>query len=200
MKPADIFLMIKKASYTKTGDDVDWTITEADGRTWLLFEESTTKRDWIINFNFPRKLYKFQKHPLLIHGGYGKSWKSANDTIMAEATKHEDLIIAGWSFGGAMAVLAAEDYYYRTGRKATVVTFGAPKVAGCKRTADFLRSCGDFTQYADECDAIPLLPPFPGYHQINKTKVGGPFCILKWKDAEYYHCNYDKEEYGDKDI
>lgn len=200
MKPSTLFEMIKYGQYTKSGDAVDWAITTAEGRTWLLFQDSKDKRDWINNFKFRRKLYKDQENTLIVHGGYGKAYKSANDVIMAEAVKYDNLAIAGWSFGGAMALLAAEDYHYRTGRKPEVVTFGAPKVAGTKSTANYLRSCGEYFQYADANDPVPLMPPFPGFHHVNKIKVGGPFCILEWKDADYYHTHYDEEDYNDKDL
>lgn len=200
MTPNELFKLIQGAQYRKSGDDVDWTIEIHEGRAWLLFQGSNSKRDWINDFRFPRKLYKNQEHPLLIHRGFGDAYKSANDTIMAEAVRYDNLVIAGWSFGGAMALLAAEDYNYRTGRMPEVVTFGSPKAAGSRRTANYIKTCGYFTQYADVCDPVPLMPPFPGFKHINKVKVGGPFCILKWKDADYYHTNYDKEEYDDQTV
>lgn len=49
--------------------------------------------------------------------------------------------VCGWSYGGAMAVLAAEDFNFRTGNNAGVVTFGAPKPLWGRKTWQYIKSC-----------------------------------------------------------
>lgn len=200
MRPWELFQLIKETEYEKTGDDVDFKVLKIDGRAILLFEESTTKRDWQINFNFPRKLYKKQQRWLFVHRGYGNAWKSANDKIMKyfiQAVNETDKmpLIAGWSFGGAMAQLAAEDFNFRTGKRAEVVTFGSPKVAGDYRTANTIFESGKFAQYANVNDIVPLCPPLPFFHSIDKVKCGGPFRIKELFNPQVHHQNY-----GNKDI
>lgn len=198
----DLFKLIQDTEYKTAGDDVDYQVTFIEGRPALLFQESTTKRDWENNFNFPRKLYKKQERWLRVHRGFGQAWKSANDEIMAEFFKAVEIadatpIIAGWSFGGAMAILAAEDFNYRYKKWPEVVTFGAPKVAGDLWTASTIYSCGNFIQYANVNDVVPLCPPLPGFHHINKVKCGRPFRLLQLFKPEIHHCNYgDLTIYG----
>lgn len=202
MQPWDLFKLIQDTEYDTAGDDIDYKVIVKDGRAVLLFQESTTKRDWINNFNFPRKLYKDQDRWLLIHRGYGNAWRSANDKIMAEFIKTSEAVggvplIAGWSFGGAMALLAAEDFNYRTGSRPDVITFGAPKVAGDLWTQETIYECGNFAQYADRNDVVPLCPPFPWFHHIQKIKVDKRGCITCLFHPEIYHYKYsDLTIYG----
>lgn len=202
-KPWELFKIIEEASFSTVGDELDYVITEIDGRPALIFEESRQRRDWENNFDFVVSLYKNGQHPMKVHRGFGNVWKSANDRIMADfiaACKDNDKtpLIAGWSFGGAMAVLAAEDFNFRTGRQPFVVTYGAPCVVGNKKTRDYIKSCGVFWQFVNRNDCVPLMPPLPWYHQINKVKVGEKFCIVKLFKPTVYHTNYhDKDIYSE---
>lgn len=89
-----------------------------------MFQESRGVDDWITNFSFPVKPYKNQENKLLFHGGYVEAWKSANDRIMADLIGMSNcnpdyaVEISGWSLGGALAVIAAEDFYFRTKKEA----------------------------------------------------------------------------------
>lgn len=205
MQPWDLFKLIKDTKYDTAGDDIDYKVIVKDGRAVLLFQESTTKRDWQNNFDFPRKLYKDQDRWLLIHRGYGDAWRTANDKIMTELKAAAEIapgvpLIAGWSFGGAMAQLAAEDFNYRTNIRPDVVTFGAPKVAGDIKTRNVIRSCGNFAQYANVNDVVTICPPLPWFYHINKIKVGQPGCISNLFNPEVYHCEYGNPAiYGGKE-
>lgn len=200
MQPWDLFTLIAQAEYTKIGDDLDYTVKEIEGCAYLLFQCSATDEDWKNNFAFVRKVYKDQENTMLVHGGYAKVWKSGNDQVMKEfieAVKRnpdQQPVIAGWSFGGAMSVLAAEDFHYRTGIKAKVVTFGGPKVAGSIKTKKYLASIGMFSQYTERNDVVPLMPPLPWFHQINTIKIGDKFCIARLFSPQNYHTRYDHEE------
>lgn len=199
MKPEELYELIKKTEYTKSGDDVDWAVVVDDFEkvVRLLFEESTTKRDWHNNFDFPVKIYKRQESCMLIARGWGNAWKSCNDLVMDALIKekqvHKDyrVEICGWSYGGAMSVLAAEDYCYRTHDKASVITFGAPKPLWGRKTWKYMSGCvTNAMQYAHVNDVVPLCIPLPGYKMINKVKVGSDFCILKLFRGDIYHCCY----------
>lgn len=204
VRPWEVYEMIKTAKYTKSGDDVDWTVIVDENfkHVWLVFEESTTKRDWQNNFKFPVKLYKNQESCIRAASGWGDAWKSCNDLIMnefiAEVNAHPDFspAICGWSYGGAMALLAAEDFHYRTGKKPAVVTFGAPKPLWGRKTKKYVKSCCGFTaQYEHVNDVVQFMPPLIGYTRIDTDKCGSGFCVAKLFDAEKYHCLY-----GDKNI
>lgn len=203
MKPWDLFDIVADADYETIGDDLDYQIVEIEGAAALVFQQSVSRRDWINNFDFIKKPYKNQRNHMLVHRGYARVWKEVNDQVMAEfieAAKNTDKqpFVMGWSFGGAMSVLAAEDFYYRTGVKPMVVTFGAPKVAGDKKTRNYIASCGDFFQYADRNDCVPLMPPMPWFKQINKISVGGKFNLFELFNPVKNHTSYgDKTRYGE---
>ena len=196
MKDNELYKLIINTSYTKVGIDVDYAILKKEDATYLLFQETTTKIDWKINFQFWAKPYKNQKNPMLIHRGYVKAWKSCNDEIMNTTIKavaennHKPLIIAGWSYGGAMAILAMEDYFFRTGLKPQVITFGGPKIIAplAFRTKRYLKSCMDTKGkfYCHRSDIVPMIPPF--YQALNKKKLGK--CNLKLFFTGRGHCVY----------
>lgn len=197
---ADLFKLIQIEDYKTTGDCVDYCIKTYEGSSMirLMFQCSNGVEDWKNNFNFPKKPYKQAKNILWYHGGYCKAWKSANDTIMeeliVELSKHPSYTveISGWSLGGAMAVMAAEDFNFRTGEFVQLVTYGAPKVIWGHWTKRRVKeSCAGIYQFANINDLVPCQPPFPGYYHANKIKVGDEkWSLKKWLNPEVYHCLY----------
>lgn len=206
-RPWEVFDMIKNTAYIKSGDDVDWAVMVDDTYhyVWLIFQESRgsfTGPDWKNNFRFPAKLYKKQDSCMLVHRGYGDAWKSCNDEVMKAFIKLTESYpdctpaICGWSYGGAMALLAAEDFFYRTHKRAGVITFGAPKPLFGKKTFKYVRSCVQFVyQWTHVNDCVPLLPPFLGYRRLEANYCSSGFCIIKLFRPDIYH-----QIYGDKDI
>lgn len=197
MKPYDLFNLIKKTKYSTVGDDVDYYIQvcEEEKIIRLLFEETTNKRDWINNFNFPIKPYKKQQNTLWVARGWAKAYKSAKDVIMAELIaeykKHTNykIEIAGWSYGGAMAILAAEDFYFRTNKKVELITFGAPKPLFGKKTKKYVLSCcKEIKQYTHKSDIVPLCPPLFGYKDLSKIKIGKFNFFNLFKPTKYHTC------------
>ena len=207
MKPDELFNYIKSIPhdhFITSGDNVQWIIkTDTKEKVIrLIFEESADKADWKNNFNFPVKIYKKQESCMLVARGWGNAYKSCNDVIITALCRTVSLIpdydvhICGWSFGGAMSLLAAEDFYYRTGKKASVFTYGAPKpLWGCK-TKKYVRSCVHVVkQWTHINDCVPLMPPLPGYTRIATDKIGKDFCILKLFQPNIYH-----QIYGDSTL
>lgn len=203
-RPWDIFNMICSTQFKTSGDDVDWCVTVDDEShtVWLIFKESNSKRDWKNNFRFPVKVYKKQESCMRVASGWGNAWKSCNDEIMdafIKVTKeyeHYSPAICGWSYGGAIALLALEDYHFRTKRYAHLITFGAPKPLWGRKTQEYVRRCGFVEkQYANINDVVPLLPPLPGYRRLNTFNCGkGRRGLRELFHPEIYHCIYGKEE------
>lgn len=200
IEPYKLFEKIKNANYQTSGDCVDWTI-EVDyleKTITLFFEASKQKRDWINNFNFPVKIYKNQQSCLRVARGWGRAYKSCNDEIMKELIKKVkenpdyEIRICGWSYGGAMSLIAAEDFYFRTKKKPYVITFGAPKPLWGRKTKNYVLSCvNDVKQYAHINDLVPYLPPsLFGYKHLVKNKLGIGFSFFKLFKPQVYHCLY----------
>lgn len=206
MMPFDLFNAMQEFEYFNSGDDVDWLlfISDIEKVIYLFFQPTRTKRDWENNFNFPVKVYKNQKSCIKASRGWGDAWKSCNDEIMEVTIKavdqnpDYDFIISGWSLGGAMSVLAAEDFYYRTGKNPTLITFGSPKPCFGLKTAKYIKKCcnGKVLQYADRNDIVTYLPPFPGFSHVKRVTIGEKFSIKKLLDPTIYHCIYgDADRY-----
>ncbi|MCR5612194.1 lipase family protein [Treponema sp.] len=201
MKPWELWNEIYNAEYTVSGDGVDWTVKVYDDEkiVRLLFQGSNDSHDWINNFNFPIRPYKKQENTLWVASGWAKAYTSCNDIVMQKfievvneyCGKNYSIEICGYSFGGALALLAAEDFYFRTQKKVSVITFGAPKPLFGKKTFDYVNSCvTSATQYAHVNDMIPYLVPFYGYRMLNKVKVGDGFCLFKLFNTNKYHLIY----------
>ena len=200
MKPNELFDLVFDISYKNVGDDVDYCIFVKEEKIYLAFEGSRTKRDWQNNLNFPRKIYKKQYSCLKAARGWGDAYKSCNNIVMEELISVMDdypffpVVIIGHSYGGAMAVLAAEDLHYRTRTMPSVITFGAPKCLFGNKSKKYVKSCCvEITQYQHVHDIVPRMPPFSGYHSVNVKWVGKD----RWKFWEifkpYYHVSYGDE-------
>lgn len=203
MEPWELFGMIKGIEHKKfntSGDDVNWLVKVNKGTKTvsLIFEESCGSTDWKNNLNFPAKLYKNQQSCIRAARGWGNAYKSCNDIIMSSFIKavtdnpSYKIEICGWSYGGAMAILAAEDFYFRTHIKPRVITFGAPKPIFGRKSKKYILSCvKEMQQYSNVNDLVVYMPPLPGYKRLSTNKVGGRFSLLKLFKPSVYHCIYD---------
>ena len=200
MKRQDLFKLIKTSEYNKTGLDVDYLVyvVPEEKAVYLLFAGSNSKIDWKIDFNFPLKPYKRQTTCLMVHRGFVKAWKSANDKIIEEFADivnfHPgyEVYVAGWSYGGAMAILAGEDYFYRTGKKARLITYGAPKILSGNKSKEYVASCfRTVEQYGQYNDIVTHVATF--YKHVKIKRCGDKFNLIKMlKNIKYYHCNYHR--------
>lgn len=198
MKPSDIFKFIKQTKYKTVGYDVQYAIFSLEKETLIIWEESTSKEDWKTNFDFPIRPYKNQQNTLWYHRGWAKAYKSARDEFLkdiADCSNTENFRIYGWSYGGAMSQISAEDVkFHYPNSHIEVVTFGSPNPLFGRKTKKFVKSCiADCKQYANRNDLVTVMPPLPGYKQVNKIKVGKKFNLIEFFKPKIYHANYDDE-------
>lgn len=199
MRPEELYRTITTSIFIKVGRDVDYLITpnREDKTIYVFFQGSTSSIDWITNFTFPVEVYKHQDNTMFCHRGYVQAWKSCNDAIMDKLfifiNLYQDYKVhfVGHSFGGAMCQLAAEDFYYRSGFKAKVTSFGSPKIFFGKKSVEYIKGIADFIEYANHNDIVSYCIPLPGYKHINSKKIGERFSIFKVFNAIKYHLNYD---------
>ena len=198
MEPNKLYNKLLTLKYTKSGDDVDWCVFIEDA-VYLAFQQTTSSRDWQVNFNFPVKLYKNQESCIKVARGWGDAYKSCNDEIMQKLlvahNEHPDLdvVICGWSYGGAMAIIASEDFYFRYKLKPSVITFGAPKPLFGYKTRKYVLSCVKHSeQFSHRSDVVTLLPPVFGYKVLNRVWIG-KFNLINLFKPDIYHCVYGSE-------
>lgn len=202
MKDSEIFLYIKSKK--------DWNIIktkkhelnykiERNGNTLTLyFEDSNGKKDWKDNLFFLPvfvKAYKKCLNHLIVHVGFKNEYHSGNDQIMKELIDEyhnhqtDKVIIAGWSNGAAMSMLAAEDFFFRTGIKPTVVNFGCPMVCFDKLSAQYIKDCcEEVREYCNNNDVVTKVPLF--FEHVNKIAVGDEYKFKKLFDPWNYHQAY----------
>lgn len=165
------FYQVTHGPWSTTGDDVQYRI-EANGKLGrLFFQCSRSDADWKNNLNFPALPYKRMSEKWYVHGGFLKAWKSCRDSI-AQKVEHFDVLeIYGYSIGGAMAVLAHEDFVFSNGILPNTVTFGCPNVLWGKTINRF----DNVLNYRVRGDIVGMLPPtWLGYHVPGTTKMMGP--------------------------
>lgn len=180
MKYNELFKMVEHGSYTtlKNGLDYKIVLDNDEKIIYLTFQGTQGFLDAIYDIIFVSvKLYKKQDNNFKIHFGFKSAWKSDgnNDTIESELIEAKNLYsdykvwICGHSYGGAMALLAAEDYFYRTGEKADkLVTWGCPKILANAESQRYFSGCvGSIVQFENINDPIPKVVPF--YRQISET-------------------------------
>lgn len=187
--------------YEKAGNDVDYKIVLKKDKEELdvFFLGSNSKADWKNNFNFPVKVYKKQESCILAHRGFVKAFKSANDEIF---DKIEEMLLKskvdisktkvcfiGHSFGGAMAVLSAEDFWFRFRVKPNVYTYGSPRVLFGNKSKNYVRSCiNEIVQFSHRNDIVTYVPPM--YKHVEEMKIG-KFYLKGLFNPQKYHLIYD---------
>ena len=170
----------------------------------ILFQQTYEKSDWLVNFDFPKKIYdEFtfdgQVIQLKAHGGWVTMWLVLQDIIRdkvkALLDKHPDYYIEifGWSLGSGIAQLCAEDIYFKFNKKPYLYTYGSVKPFFGKKTYNYVKTCCEACyNFYDHCDIVGYMVPFLGWRAIKHVKVKlERFCITKLFNPMKYHTKYD---------
>ena len=190
------FTEIKKyKGYKKIGNDLDYAVIITDNSVILQFEESTTNTDWKNNFDFLPARLKLDNSYIWTTRGYKRAYNSTpifEFRIACKKYPEYKRIIRGWSFGSAMAKIAAV-HFTLTASLDELTTFGDVK---CFLNPFIkLNNIKRIRQYVTPNDLVTWCVPF--YHRTNKCTVGDKFSFKKIFKTEYYHTNYDKYDYSD---
>lgn len=170
---------------TMIGDDV-WCWIKRDGDAAEVgFQSTATVRGVFIDITFPKMIYKDEPEKWLVHRGFGKSFKTAIDSIAETLNGVKTLRVYGYSKGGAYAILMHEWATF-AGLDVRTFTFGAPAII--KRPSKAIKArfsnlynisiCGDW------CTLIACLI---GYSHVGqRVRLGNPRLDL-WNN---YHVKY----------
>lgn len=175
----DLFNLIKDSSYKTVYGNCDYLIKIIDNNLiYVLFEESHQKLDWIYNFLYiPIKVnaYHDMKETLKVTLGFIIEYKGARASILIDVDDaitqvknngyEPKIICSGWSHGGSICQLAAEDISYKFyGNKLTIkpdiISFGGSKVFYGKDTLNTVNSrLGKVILFQRQGDWVPNCPP-----------------------------------------
>jgi len=131
----ELFKECVRGPWVTTGLDVQYRIVKkAAGYTLVVFQGSSSKIDWRLNFSTWVKPYRDMPVRWRAHAGFLKGYKSCRNEIMAAIAGDEQIIVTGYSLGGAYAQCLHEDIRFNFPQaKVRTVVFGAPRVVWMSR-------------------------------------------------------------------
>ena len=176
----------------------------------IYFKETCTKRQWLVDFDFPTKYYdSFQYNgkdiQLKVARGWGKMYAALKWYIRRELQELivnyglKEIEIIGWSLGSALAQLCAQDLYFNFNLKAHVFTFGSVKPWYGKNKAmrEYLKDCyKECYNFYDWNDIVGYMVCLPGYFALNRIIIKQDKKSF-WKlfNPYKYHTEYFKADY-----
>ena len=155
-----------------TGLDIQYRVVKQGKHAFLYLQGSMSRSDWNLNFNFWIEPYKDMPSPWKAHRGFVKAWKSARDEIFKAVGKPDTLTISGYSHGGALAILAYEDFTFH-GVYTMGCAFGAPRVVWMPSKVVAARF-DLLTRIRTRGDLVTKVPPWiMGYRHVGFDKPFG---------------------------
>lgn len=170
--------------------DTEWAIKRGKDYIVITFKGSTSNLDWRQNFRFWYAPYKDMPKKWFAHAGFVAKWKSIQPAVMAavgKAVVRGDFIrFAGYSQGGALAVLAHEDAVFNyPDTVVTTITFGAPRVIAFGH--NIKDRFDELFQFQHRGDLVPHVPPWIfGYHHVGDKVKQGKFSFNFTKNHMRY--------------
>ena len=174
-----LFNELNGDGWTTSGLDVQYKVVDG----MLMFQCSNGQSDWIHNFNAVADVYKDSDIPFTGHEGFIELWQS----IRHDIEKLNFHSIAGYSQGGALAVLAHENYYHRFGFEPDcTITFGCPPSI-IDPTPELSIRFSNLVNWHNPRDLVYLIPQIIGFQHMGhsyslrqpaKRPAGCP--LLRW--------------------
>lgn len=118
MELKELFLVIQNSTDYREdpdGSELNWKYLRDDENKllFILVQETKTKKDWLYNFLFIPRIYKYYGQRVIVHSGwYRLARKLATfilyDMYYGELKPYTDyqIVFTGWSAGAAVAQLA----------------------------------------------------------------------------------------------
>ena len=177
---SQLFLACLQIPYQSVGVSANYALKREGNILYFFFEGSDGGNDWKNNLDFPAKAYKrMGKTTWFAHRGFLKVWKEIEPFIAREiADKYiQKIVIAGYSHGGALAMLCHEYvWYHRPDLRKSLegYGFGAPRVFWGIRLPCLKKRWERFTVIRNLDDLVTHLPPCVlGYsHMGELLKIG----------------------------
>lgn len=177
---SELFRLCLDTPYLHADNGASFAVRSRGDVLYILFQKSEGAEDWYNNLDFPAAPYRDMATEWRAHRGFLRVWKSAEpyiEEILAE-TAYRRITVAGYSHGGALAVLCHEYIWFRyPSLRADLhgVGFGAPRVIRCGR--ECRAAAHRWTQFTVvRCgrDAVTHLPPaLLGYRHMGRLLTVG---------------------------
>jgi len=203
MTPWDLFKRIdRRGGYKHIGLDLSFKIFKCrkDRIIYLCFQGSNGMTDWLHNFlAVPKRVEPYKGCGWFVHAGFARVWRSGNDTIMEKLRKHTEklpgftVVFCGFSHGGPLAQLAAENWFRLTGQRCQGVIFGSPKLAWGDNAQRVLSNAMILTSWVNRADAVTAVPLKQwGFrhvleHLVNVRRIPILSKLRIWKHHQIYN-------------
>lgn len=166
--------------YKKIGKSTNYALIRKNQTLYVFFESSNGVTDWKNNLDFPAKPYRRNcKTVWFAHRGFIKAWKEVEPIIASTICDRtiKQIIIAGYSHGGALAVLCHEYAWFNRPdirRNVFGFGFGAPRVFWGVISNELKLRWENFTVIKNINDLVTRLPPATfGFKHVGKLiKIG----------------------------
>ena len=175
-----LFSVCLRISYSQVGRTANYVVKREHDRLYVFFQSSDGKNDWKNNLDFPVKPYKrMGKTMWFAHRGFLRTWKEIEPFLATEIADKsiKAITIAGYSHGGALAMLCHEYVWYHRPELRTATEgygFGAPRVFWGVKTKELKSRWKNFTVIRNIDDLVTHLPPvFLGFSHVGALlKIG----------------------------
>lgn len=191
-----LFKAILNAKYIHTENDGDFAIERKGKNIWFFFQHSNSKIDWKNNFDFPVKPYKDMGVKWYCHRGFLRVWKSIEPYIN-EAIQDptiENVFIAGYSHGGAIATLCHEYvWFHRPDIRMNIRSyiFGSPRVYWGRMKPEVKDRWRNLFIFRNGSDLVTYLPPaIFGFRHVNSVLYLEPYAQEKHSKIKCINYHY----------
>lgn len=206
MHPSELFKRIhRRDNYRHIGRKLSYKffIDRKDKIIYLCFQGSNGLTDWLHNFLFiPTKMEPYNGCGWKVHKGFARVWRSGNDTIMeelralTERLPDFEIVFCGFSHGGPLSMLAAQNWFHLTKQRRRCVTFGSPKLAWGDNAQRVLNNSMILTNWINRGDVVTTVPLKKwGFrhvleHLVNVARIS----VLSWFRVKKHHQIYSRPE------
>ena len=194
----------KVLSVNDIESDVGYSIRIFDDTLIITFRGSDSKKDWMFNLDFCKKVIPYNnfRSKIKVHSGFINAYRSRNvrEKIRKFVTKEiRKIRLTGHSYGAALAILCAVDLQYSfNDRDYEVVVFGCPRIGNKAFRNSYNRRIFKTLRIENKNDIITKVPfRFMGYYHVGTRILIGRNSIFslpgmnKHTLQEYYSNIWD---------
>lgn len=174
--------------YKQIGDSVNYAFVEQGKTLYVYFQGSNSITDWVRNFLFTEKVYKMFR----VHKGFFSAYSEARNMLLDKIYERDEngdykwlqIIIVGYSHGGALCQLFLEDCVYHRHDIKDCIKGYAFETPRCLKVPKKYRHLWDnLIVIRNGCDLITHLPPaIFGYHHLGTmVKIKGDTKLVENK-------------------